>query len=228
MSPPRLRLKQATGWFAAGREFAQALAILSDGAFKLYVYLCLGADRQSGRMVLEVGNLSRILAKDGATLGLQLAELQACGVASVHAGSDDRRWLEICDRYWPYQKAVDRGGGHEPVEFIRQVRLLFLAPACVRAAFTAADEKIAGSFHRRGVSLQQVRRAILLGCARKYSATINGQPPMPITSLQYFVPLLDEVTQSVIPESYWEPLRRKSEAMEKRWLELNSETKGAY
>lgn len=226
MSPPRLRLKQATGWFAAGREFAQALEILSDGAFKLYAYLCLGADRHSGRMVLEVGNLSRILGKDGATLGLQLAELQACGVASVHAGSG-RSWLEICDRYWPYQKAVDRGGSHEPAEFIRQVRLLFLAPACVRAAFTAADEKIAGSFHRRGISLEQVRRAILLGCARKYVATLNGRVPMPITSLQYFVPLVDEVTKSAIPESYWEPLRQKLEPMEKRWLELNSETKGA-
>ena len=41
MSPPRLQLKQPTGWFAAGREFAQALTLLSDGAFKLYVHLCL-------------------------------------------------------------------------------------------------------------------------------------------------------------------------------------------
>ena len=36
---PRLALKHSTGWFAAGREMEQALAILSDGAFKLYAYL---------------------------------------------------------------------------------------------------------------------------------------------------------------------------------------------
>ena len=35
MSAARLILKQATGWFAAGQEVAQALALLSDGAFKL-------------------------------------------------------------------------------------------------------------------------------------------------------------------------------------------------
>jgi len=33
MSTPRLILKQPTGWFAAGREFAQAITLLSDGAF---------------------------------------------------------------------------------------------------------------------------------------------------------------------------------------------------
>ena len=43
MSTPRLILKQPTGWFAAGREFAQAITLLSDGAFKLYVYTCLCA-----------------------------------------------------------------------------------------------------------------------------------------------------------------------------------------
>ena len=43
MIAPRLILKQPTGWFAAGREFAQALTLLSDGAFKLYVYICLNS-----------------------------------------------------------------------------------------------------------------------------------------------------------------------------------------
>jgi hypothetical protein len=223
MSHTRLILKQPKGWFAAGREFAQALEILSDGAFKLYVYACLRADRYSGRMLLEVDHLSRLLGKDRATLDAQLAELQDRGVALVAA--DGRSWLEICDRYWPYQKPATGRDDPEPAEFIRQVRVLFLAPACVRAAFTAADEKIAASFHRRGVSLEQIRQAILLGCARKYAAALNGQTRMPITSLQYFAALVEEVAESGIPESYWEPLRRKVEQMEKHWLEVNSETK---
>ena len=33
MSAPRLILKQPAGWFAAGREVAQAMTLLSDGAF---------------------------------------------------------------------------------------------------------------------------------------------------------------------------------------------------
>ena len=45
MPEPRLRLKRSTGWFAAGREIATALPMLSDAAFKLYVFLCLNVDR---------------------------------------------------------------------------------------------------------------------------------------------------------------------------------------
>lgn len=42
-SPPRekLRLKEPTGWFAAGSGFQRAITELSDGAFKLFAYLCL-------------------------------------------------------------------------------------------------------------------------------------------------------------------------------------------
>ena len=46
---PRLVLKQPTGWFAAGREVAEALALLPDPVFRLYMYLCLNADRHTGR-----------------------------------------------------------------------------------------------------------------------------------------------------------------------------------
>jgi len=42
---PRLRLKRASGWFAAGAEVETALPLLSDAAFKLYMFLCLHVDR---------------------------------------------------------------------------------------------------------------------------------------------------------------------------------------
>jgi len=48
MNTPRLILKQPTRWFAAVREFAQTITLLSDGAFRLCVYACLRAGRQTG------------------------------------------------------------------------------------------------------------------------------------------------------------------------------------
>ncbi len=48
MGAPRLIFKQPTAWFAAGRKFARALTLLSDGAFRLYVYACLRAGRHTG------------------------------------------------------------------------------------------------------------------------------------------------------------------------------------
>jgi len=43
MNAPRLRLKHATGWFAAGREVTEAMTLLSDAAFKVFLWLCLHA-----------------------------------------------------------------------------------------------------------------------------------------------------------------------------------------
>jgi hypothetical protein len=40
----RLRLKRPTGWFAAGDEVAAALPLLSDAAYRLYVFLSLNVD----------------------------------------------------------------------------------------------------------------------------------------------------------------------------------------
>lgn len=99
------------------------------------------------------------------------------------------------------------------------MRDAFLKPACVRSAFTAADEKLALNLCRRGVDLERLRRAIWLGCARKYVAMLNGQTRLPITSLAYFASLIDEVAQPHIPTSYWDHVRRRVEEMEKRWLQ---------
>ena len=92
--------------------------------------------------------------------------------------------------------------------------------------FTAADEKLALNLYRRGVSLEQLRRAIWLGCARKYVAMLNGQTRLPITSLAYFASLIDEVAQPQIPASYWEHVRRRMEEMEKRWLQTRTTAPG--
>jgi hypothetical protein len=53
MKRERLVLKRPSGWFAADQGFMEALELLSEGAFKLYVYACLQADRHTGRILLE-------------------------------------------------------------------------------------------------------------------------------------------------------------------------------
>ena len=40
----RLMLKHPSGFYAAGAEMGEALRLLSDGAFKIFVYVCLHAD----------------------------------------------------------------------------------------------------------------------------------------------------------------------------------------
>ena len=112
-------------------------------------------------------------------------------------------------------------------EFVRQVRAAFLKPACVHSVFTAADEKLALNLYRREVSLEQVRRAVWLGCARKYVAMLNRQTRQPITSLAYFASLIEEVQQAQIPGSYWDHVRHRMEAIEKRWLQTVNQPQAA-
>jgi hypothetical protein len=238
MSASRLILKQPTGWFAAGREFAHALTLLSDGAFKLYVHVCLKANRHTGRLNATVDELARAMARAPTVVATNLDELETRSVCRVTGNDGSQLALEIHDRFWPYQKQQIPGCAPEPeVEFIQKVRGLFLAPACVHASFSAADEKIAVSLHRRGVSLEQITQAILLGCARKYVAMLNAGVPTdrsssagwnarsrtPITSLEYFAAVIEEVRESAIPESYWEPLRAKVIRMEQQWLQSHAE-----
>ena len=222
MSASRLILKQPTGWFAAGREFAQAIPVLSDGAFKLYVHACLMANRHTGRLNATVDELARAMTRAPTEVAMNLEDLEERAVCRVIRNGGSQLVLEIRDRFWPYQKQQTPGCAPEPeAEFVQKVRGLFLAPACVWASFSAADEKLALDMYRRGVSMERIKRAILLGCARKYVAMLNAGTRTPITSLQYCSDIVEEVIESAIPESYWEPLRWKVERMEQQWQQAH-------
>ena len=105
---------------------------------------------------------------------------------------------------------------------------MLLAPACVRSSFTLADERLAQDLNQRGVSLEQLQRAIWLGCARKYVAMLNGQPSMPITSLRYFTGLIEEVRQTDTPDSYWQHVRSKADQLERQWLQRHGRDAAAF
>src|ERR1041385_5332576 len=65
----RLRLKEPSGWFAAGNGFRTALALLSDGAFHLFAYLCLEANRQTGRIEATHKELAAAVNKSKRSIG---------------------------------------------------------------------------------------------------------------------------------------------------------------
>jgi hypothetical protein len=219
---PRLILKQPTGWFAAGREVAEALTLLPDPVFRLYMYLCLNADRHTGRFVIDPVNLARVLGRNQPSIEEHLSELRRRGVCHRRVNV-----VEICDRFWPYQKRMPSQQDGYPAEYLRQVKEAFLEPACVCSAFTPADEKLAVDLFRRGVPLDNLRRAIWLGCARKYIAMLNGPPGQPrvaIASLGYFTALLDEVADAPVSDIYWGHVRQKMQMLERRWLPSSSST----
>ena len=128
MNGPRLMLKQPAGWFAAGREVAQAMTLLSDGAFKLYLHLCLQANRHTARVVLNPTEWMHLLEKDPAWIEACLAELYRNRICDRDGGS-----VEVCDRFWPYQKLAGVAARHRRWSSSGRYDQPFCSPhACAR------------------------------------------------------------------------------------------------
>lgn len=215
MSLGRMQLKRSSGWFAAGYEVQQAATLLSDGAFKLFLWVCLHAGRASGSLAASASELARALRKTESDIERSTEELIQAGVCRLLGNSA----IEIQDRFWPYERERQETTA-DSENYVAEVRRLFLRLACVRSVFTAADEKLAADWSRRGVALQQVERAILLGAIRKYVTLINHQGGAPITSLHYFSELVGEVSCPDIPASYWGYLEYRIKDFERRWQQI--------
>ena len=207
----RFQLKCPQGWFAAGREVASALQLLSDATFKLFVWLCLHAERGRGTVSATPSELAKALGKKEGDIYAALEELERQGVCKVQTPV-----IEVRDRFWPYQRTCDSSVSKEAQRYVAEVKRLFLQQRCVQSSFTAADEKLALSFFRRGIPLVQVERAILLGTARKYSTVLQSAQGSPISSLHYFANLFDEVRQQ-ISDPYWTYIAHKVKAFEQAW-----------
>lgn len=216
---PRLTLKRPTGWFAAGHEMEQALALLSDGAFKLYVYVCLHADRCSGRLRFRQAELARSLGKSPRSITSYLNELRRQGVCQVQTAANQHQagCIEVCDPFWPYHKQLPAPLVSDEAHYVEQIRRLFLSRSCVQGTFGTADEKLAAEWYRRHVPLEQIEQAYLLGCARKYVALLNRPSGEGISSLRYFTPLLGEVAALTVSPDYWPHLALKVAQLETRW-----------
>lgn len=221
MSESRLLLKHPTAFFAAGTELNKALELLSDGAFKIFVYVCLHADRRSAQLRFRLAELAQATGHSTRSLTSYLEEIRKSEMALVYRAANQHELgrIEIRDSFWPYHKQVAESAEDPEQRFyVSRVRGLFLEPACVRAVFSSPDEKLAGDWYRAGVPLDQIERAILMGCARKYVALFN-QPTTatPITSRQYFAGPLQEIAAMKMPLNYWRYLASRVRKMETEW-----------
>lgn len=221
MSTP-LTLKNEKGWFAAGIEVERALAVLSDGAFKLFVYLCLTAPRDRGVLEISQLELAKNLQKTTQTIRRYLQEMEKAGVCTLSGFAPIpycRGTIEITEAYWPYHRQYSESKTDPADSFVAEVRRLVSERACVRIAWSTVDAILGGQWMSRGISLEQIERAVLLGCTRKYVSWRNHQGQAPISSLRYFEPILEELEQLQVSADYWQYVRSRMQRMEKLWIE---------
>jgi hypothetical protein len=221
------RLKHEKGWFAAGVEVENAMMKLTDGAFKLFLHLCLMAPRETGVVVTSQTELAQRLKKGPSTIRKYLQEIEQKGLCRLSGFEPipfSRGRIEITDSYWPYDRQENLSEKWTPDKEIDQVRRLLQERKCVRDTFSTEDEILARKWLDEGTSLERIEQAILLGCTRKYVAWRNHHDSNTISSLRYFEPLLEEIDQLNISPDYWAYVRSRMKRLEQLWLKSQKET----
>lgn len=215
-------LKEASGWFAAGNSFRRTMPLLSDGAFKMFAYICLEADRRTGRYEAVQNELAVALRKSRRIIGNYIRELECKGVCNVSNGKNQytRTCFEIRDEYWPYNRATDETPQDAYVDSIKNS---FISLGCTTGKFTSRDAQIAGHFQKRHIPLELIQDALLMGACRKLISLLNGNSGEPIASLAYFDGLISEIRERPIPADYREYLREKVKQLRRAWTKTSAD-----
>lgn len=226
MSASPLRLKNTRNWFAAGMEVQQALEILTDGAFKVFMHICLNAERETGILRTTQVELARNLKKANGTIRKCLVEMEKAGISrnSFTSSPLTRGSVQISPPYWPYEREAEHKQDEGADRFVSEIRTMLQERACVRSSFSTADEVLARHWFHAAVPLERIRQAILLGCARKYVAWRNNPAGHgPISTLRYFAPIIEEIAKQKLDPDYWDFLRSRIQRHEKLWIEKHQE-----
>jgi hypothetical protein len=224
-----LCLKEPSGWFAAGASFRRALLTLSDGAFKLFAHLCLEADRQTGRFEAVHAELAKAIGKSRRIVGKYIEELEHKEVCAIRSGRNQyaRTSFEIRDEYWPYRRMQEVEGSNGPFRntYVDGIKSSFVAIGCTTGKFSARDAQFAQDLQQRGILLEIVQDALLMGAARKYISWLNGGAPQPIGSLVYFAALVSEIQERPLPADYRGYLREKVARLASVWAKESAKAK---
>jgi hypothetical protein len=230
MNSSPLRLKNARNWFAAGMEVQLAIETLTDGAFKVFMHICLNAERSTGVLHTTQVELARNLKKSHGSIRKYLVEMEKAGISQISFSNSPRTRgsVQISPPYWPYESEAEHTTDDVADRFVSEIRTMLQERACVRSSFSTADEVLARQWFNASVPLDRIRQSILLGCARKYVAWRNNPAVQgPISTLCYFTPIIEEIAQQKLDPDYWEFLRARIQRHEKLWIEKHQEEPGA-
>jgi hypothetical protein len=229
MNPSAYKLKDPTGWLAAGEGFRKALQLLSDSGFKLFAHLSLQACRITGCVHTTPDDLARALNQSSETIEIIIDELNQKKVCSVRPAKKQQTSLmvfSICDEYWPYER--DLHIEMELGDYVASIRESFLALECTAGRFGGGDIRKAMEFEKNGIPLETVQDSLLIGASRKFISWLDGRMSAPIGSLAYFEDIVLEMEIHPLPSGYREYLTlqvKKQALIWKQRLLMNQRTK---
>ena len=96
--------------------------------------------------------------------------------------------------------------------YIRAVRSLYRKLPNTSLRFSRSDRRLAQDLYRRRIPLDTLRGALLLATARRLCPQQSTTPPLPVRSLHYFLPVIDELLLQPLPAGYLQYLESKLKA----------------
>jgi hypothetical protein len=101
-------------------------------------------------------------------------------------------------------------------EYLSTVLRLYLELPETPARASLHDRRSAAELKARGVKLSTVESAFLLASLRRLGRAADMPPLSPIRSLAYFLPVIQELLDSPVPDDYREYLRSKVRLLDSR------------
>ena len=94
-------------------------------------------------------------------------------------------------------------------QYIKQLLELYCRTPGTLGRVRREDRRLAVELHDRGVSLSTIEEALMLAAARRSLRAPNASPLAPVRSLAYFVPVIEELIATPLPDGYRDYLRHK-------------------
>ena len=112
--------------------------------------------------------------------------------------------------------------------YVGKVLSLYLELPETPLRTTLYDQQRAAELQLRGVSLDLIEAAFLLGSLRRLLRSPGALPLSPIRSLAYFQPVIDELLSNPLSSSYIGYLRSKMKPFEGKKITESREKAPAY
>lgn len=126
-----------SNWFAAGPEIQRALLSLSDGAFRLYFYLCLNASRRTGKVSMRYAEIAQALKRSRRSISSHFDELRNEGICIINPAVNQHHCnqIEIADEFWPYTKEAVADQATKSAKYIERIKFFLCNRSCVQSSF---------------------------------------------------------------------------------------------
>jgi hypothetical protein len=164
------------------------------------------ADRRHGSIPVNGRDLALDVGKSLKATMSYIDEMEAKQVCVYRPALNQHRAgeLEISDAFWPYVKEEATSRQSDLQSFIFDIKDFLRMRLCVICRFVSVDLSFAEKLYIQGVRTEQFRRAVILGCCRKYISLINGSEGELIAHLSYFSDAVDEASDPALFSMQWE------------------------